>query len=69
VTNVKLARDYLDRSRKRMRALEVLLQEEAFPDVVRDSQEVVELLSKSSASGRSTPSGSPARRTSAGRAG
>ena len=46
MTNVKLARDDLDRSRKRMRAIETLLHEEAFPDVVRESQEVVELLLK-----------------------
>jgi HEPN domain-containing protein len=46
VTNPNLARDYLERSRKRLRAIETLLAEEAFADVVRESQEVVELLLK-----------------------
>ena len=46
MTNPKLARDYLERSRKRLKAIALLLQEEAFPDVVRESQEVVELLLK-----------------------
>ncbi len=46
MTNVRLARDYLERSRKRLKAVAVLLQEEAFADVVRESQEVVELLLK-----------------------
>ena len=44
MTNPKLARDYLIRSRKRLKAIALLLEEEAFPDVVRESQEVVELL-------------------------
>jgi HEPN domain-containing protein len=46
VTNPHLARDYLERSRKRLRAIETLLEEDAFADVVRESQEVVELLLK-----------------------
>lgn len=46
MTNPKLARDYLIRSRKRLKAVALLLEEEAFPDVVRESQEVVELLLK-----------------------
>jgi hypothetical protein len=46
MTNVRLARDYLERSRKRLKAVAVLLQEQAFADVVRESQEVVELLLK-----------------------
>jgi HEPN domain-containing protein len=46
MTNPKLARDYLVRSRKRLKAVELLLREEAFADVVRESQEVVELLLK-----------------------
>jgi HEPN domain-containing protein len=46
MTNPKLARDYLIRSRKRLKAIALLLEEEAFPDVVRESQEVVELLLK-----------------------
>jgi HEPN domain-containing protein len=46
VTNPKLPRDYLVRSRKRLKAIGLLIEEEAFPDVVRESQEVVELLLK-----------------------
>jgi HEPN domain-containing protein len=46
MTNPKLSRDYLIRSRKRLKAIALLLEEEAFPDVVRESQEVVELLLK-----------------------
>jgi len=46
MTNVRLARDYFERSRKRLKAVALLLQEEAFADVVRESQEVVELLLK-----------------------
>ena len=46
MTNVRLARDYLERSRKRLKAVALLMQEEAFADVVRESQEVVELLLK-----------------------
>lgn len=44
MTNPKLPRDYLIRSRKRLKAIALLLEEEAFPDVVQESQEVVELL-------------------------
>lgn len=46
MTNPKLARDYLTRSRKRLKAIALLLEEESFADVVRESQEVVELLLK-----------------------
>jgi HEPN domain-containing protein len=46
MTNPKLARDYLLRSRKRLKAVALLLDEEAFADVVRESQEVVDLLLK-----------------------
>jgi len=46
VTNPTLARDYLDRARKRFKALGVLFEEEAFADVVRESQELVELVLK-----------------------
>jgi hypothetical protein len=46
MTNPKLPRDYLTRSRKRLKAVALLLEEEAFADVVRESQEVVELLLK-----------------------
>ena len=46
MTNPKLARDYLARCRKRLKAVELLLSEEAYADVVRESQEVVELALK-----------------------
>lgn len=40
-----LAEDYLSRSEKRLKAIDTLFQEEAWADVVRESQEVVELSS------------------------
>lgn len=46
VTNVTLAQSYLVKARKRLRALQVLLEEEAHSDVVREAQEVVELALK-----------------------
>ncbi len=46
MTNPNLARDYLSRSRKRLKAIDLLFKEEAWADVVRESQEVVELLLK-----------------------
>ncbi|MCC6765708.1 MAG: HEPN domain-containing protein [Deltaproteobacteria bacterium] len=46
MTNPKLARDYLLRSQKRLKAVALLLAEESHADVVRESQEVVELLLK-----------------------
>jgi HEPN domain-containing protein len=46
MTNPKLASDYLTRGRKRLKAVAVLLAEEAFADVVRESQEIVELVLK-----------------------
>jgi len=46
VTNVELARDYFTRAQKRLKAVAVLMDEAAFADVVRESQEVVELLLK-----------------------
>lgn len=46
MTNPKLARDYLTRAEKRLKAVALLLDEAAFADVVRESQEVVELLLK-----------------------
>jgi HEPN domain-containing protein len=46
MTNPKLSRDYLTRAQKRLKAIAVLLEEEAFADVVRESQEAVELLLK-----------------------
>lgn len=41
--NKSLARDYVNRSKKRIKALDTLFAEEAWADVVRESQEVVEL--------------------------
>jgi HEPN domain-containing protein len=41
-----LAESYLEKATKRLRVLEVLLQEEAFSDVVREAQELVELAMK-----------------------
>ena len=44
--NPSLARDYMVRARKRLSALDALIREKAWPDVVRESQEVVELALK-----------------------
>ena len=41
-----LARSYLEKATKRRRVLEVLLDEEAYSDVVREAQELVELALK-----------------------
>jgi HEPN domain-containing protein len=41
-----LAESYLEKATKRLRALDVLLEEEAFSDVVREAQELVELALK-----------------------
>jgi HEPN domain-containing protein len=46
MTNPDLTRDYLQRAEKRLKAVALLLHEEAYPDVVRESQEVVELALK-----------------------
>lgn len=46
MTNPDLARDYFTRATKRLKAIAVLMEEQAFADVVRESQEVVELLLK-----------------------
>jgi HEPN domain-containing protein len=46
MTNPDLARDYFTRAQKRLKAIALLFEEEAFADVVRESQEVVELLLK-----------------------
>ena len=45
--NKSLAKDYITRAKKRLSALKALYQEEAWADVVRESQEVVELALKS----------------------
>ena len=46
MTNKTLARSYRIKAMKRLKILEVLLREEAFSDVVREAQEIVELASK-----------------------
>ncbi|MGH9457682.1 MAG: HEPN domain-containing protein [Thermoanaerobaculia bacterium] len=44
--NLDLARDYVRRADVRVRALEVLYREKSWADVVRESQEIVELALK-----------------------
>ena len=44
--NVDLARDYIHRAGIRLRALDVLFDAESWADVVRESQEIVELALK-----------------------
>ncbi|MHB0970944.1 MAG: HEPN domain-containing protein [Thermoanaerobaculia bacterium] len=44
--NLDLARDYLRRAEARLRALDVLYREKSWADVVRESQEIVELTLK-----------------------
>jgi hypothetical protein len=46
MTADELARSYFTRAAKRMLALRMLLDAEAFPDVVREAQEIVELALK-----------------------
>jgi HEPN domain-containing protein len=46
MTTHDLARDYMKRCLMRFKALKVLLDEGAYPDVIRESQEIVELLLK-----------------------
>ncbi|MBI4601618.1 MAG: HEPN domain-containing protein [Planctomycetes bacterium] len=46
MVNRELARDYLERSRKRLLAIDLLFREKAYADVVRECQEVVELCLK-----------------------
>jgi HEPN domain-containing protein len=46
VTVDELARAYVTKASKRRRVLEVLLEEEAYSDVVREAQELVELALK-----------------------
>lgn len=43
MTNKTLAQGYRIKALKRMKILEVLLREEAYSDVVREAQEIVEL--------------------------
>jgi HEPN domain-containing protein len=44
--NPALARDHVRRAQARLRALDVLYEAESWPDVVRESQEIVELALK-----------------------
>jgi HEPN domain-containing protein len=46
MTNNELARSYLFKAGKRLKVLALLLQESDFSDVIRESQEVVELAQK-----------------------
>lgn len=46
MTADELARGYFIRARKRFAALRTLMEEEAYPDVVREAQELVELVLK-----------------------
>lgn len=46
MTNSSLASSYLIKAIKRLRILDVLLEEKAYSDVVREAQEIVELASK-----------------------
>lgn len=46
MTSVTLARSYFEKARKRLRALGVLFEDEAYSDVVREAQELVELALK-----------------------
>jgi len=46
MTNPDLALDYFIRAQKRLKAVAVLFEQAAFADVVRESQEVVELVLK-----------------------
>lgn len=46
MTNESLARSYLKKASDRLDVLEVLLQKEAYSDVVREAQELVELALK-----------------------
>ena len=44
--NTELARDYIERATARLRAVDVLFEAESWADVVRESQELVELALK-----------------------
>ena len=46
MTNGTLAASYILKARKRLKALDVLFAEEAYSDVVREAQEIVELALK-----------------------
>ena len=44
--NLSLAKSYLDKARKRLKILPILLSEDDYSDVVREAQEIVELALK-----------------------
>jgi len=46
MTNLSLAQSYLIKAQKRLRILPVLFEEDAFSDVIREAQEIVELALK-----------------------
>lgn len=46
MTNVTLAQSYLEKATKRLKILPILLAEEAYSDVIREAQEIVELALK-----------------------
>lgn len=46
MTNVTLAKSYLIKAQKRLRVLPALLAEDAYSDVIREAQEIVELALK-----------------------
>lgn len=46
MTSTTLARSYFEKARKRRRALETLFEDGAFSDVIREAQELVELVLK-----------------------
>jgi hypothetical protein len=46
MTSTTLARSYFEKARKRIRALQVLFDDEGYSDVIREAQELVELVLK-----------------------
>lgn len=46
MNNITLAQSYLEKARKRLKILDVLLAENAFSDIMREAQEIVELALK-----------------------
>lgn len=44
--NQRLAQDYFKRAKVRLKALQVLIEARDYPDVIRESQEIIELLQK-----------------------
>ncbi len=46
MTNVTLAQSYLVKAKKRLKILDLLLNERAYSDVIREAQEIVELALK-----------------------